>query len=171
MSWTVRYKSKDRAGEGRIPAASEMTGRLPGGGTFPVESGVACESPCKGLTWRGSLHRGRETQETHLHAVCISEVEGGSERPSQWSLAVQKPSSASPETSALHDQRSPEEERKQDAYQERLFLFFVTDPHLGLGRAVCRAGLAAAAYSPQFWVSLRGPASALLLPGLARWYP
>lgn len=111
----------------------------------------------------------RVTQETHLHVVCIAEVEGGSERPSP--LAVRRPSSASPETSALYGQRSPEEERKQDAYQERLFLFFVTDPHLGLGRDVCRAGLAAAAYSPQFWVSLRGPASALLLPGLARWYP
>lgn len=58
--------------------------------------------------------------------------------PHLW-WAVCRPSAASPETSALSGPRSPEEERKQDAYQERLFLFFVTDPHLGLGRAICRA--------------------------------
>lgn len=43
-------------------------------------------------------------------------------------LSVHRLSAASPETSALQGLRSPEEERKQDAYQERLFLFFVTNP-------------------------------------------
>lgn len=75
--------------------------------------------------------------------------------------AVCRPSAASLETSAPYGPRSPEKERKQDAYQERLFLFFVTDPHLGLGRDICRAGQAAAALSPQLWVSLRGLASLL----------
>lgn len=56
-----------------------------------------------------------------------------------FSLSVHRPSAASQETSALHGPRSSEEERKQDAYRERLFLFFVTDPSLGLGRAICRA--------------------------------
>lgn len=58
---------------------------------------------------------------------------------------------ASPKTSALRGPRNPEEERKQDAYQERLFLFFVTHPSLGAGESrSCRAcpGLAAAARSP-----------------------
>lgn len=44
-------------------------------------------------------------------------------------------SAASPKTSALHGVRSPEEERKQDAYQERLFLSFVTNPLTGAGES------------------------------------
>lgn len=49
--------------------------------------------------------------------------------------SVYRQSAASPGTSALHGLRSPEEERKQDAYQERLFLFFVTNPSLGAGES------------------------------------
>lgn len=85
--------------------------------------------------------------------------------------AVCRPSAASLETSAFYGPRSPEEERKQDAYQERLFLFFVTDPHLGLGRAICRAGQAAASLSPSALGLTEGPRlSALLLPGFALWH-
>lgn len=117
-----------------------------------MESGVACDSTRKGLTRRGSLHRGREPggslkKPISMQSVLLKQREAQRD-PHHW-LDVHRPSSASPETSALYGQRSPEEERKQDTYQERLFLFFVTDPHLGLGRAVCRAGLAAAAYNPQ----------------------
>lgn len=44
----------------------------------------------------------------------------------RWS--ARRPRAASPETSALRGPRSPEQGRKQDAYQERLFLFSSTDP-------------------------------------------
>lgn len=88
-----------------------------------------------------------------LHADHTAGVERGPGDPHRG-LSVHRSSAASPEASALHGLRSPEEERKQDAYQERLFLFFVTYPHSGLGRAICRAGpgLAAAACCPQLWV-------------------
>lgn len=89
----------------------------------------------------------------------------GSERPSPLA-GCEQVKCCQPGDIRFYSPRSPEEERKQDAYQERLFLFFVTDPHLGLGRAICRAGLAVAAFSPQLWVSLKGLASVLSFLGL-----
>lgn len=89
-----------------------------------------------------------------LCVACATEVGEGPERPSPLA-DYEQVKCCQPGDIRFYSPRSPEEERKQDAYQERLFLFFVTDPHLGLGRAICRAGLAAAAFSPRPW-SRRG---------------
>lgn len=85
-------------------------------------------------------------------------------------LSVCRPSALNPETSALQDLRSPEK-RKQDAYQERLFLFFVTNPLTQGWEEPILPGLlrpAATACSPPCWVfhGLLPPHTAPHLPRL-----